>query len=126
LLPSARWQRGALRAGTAPAQIESMILMHSRPKEQREAVRNLLHLVLVRDMGTFNPDRFKDWIKDIDTKFRKVGLTLKFDIRSRTVYFTIKEIRSGRTAFNFSASSRVQFDDRDVVMSVEDFTKTSH
>ena len=101
-----------------------MILMHSRPKEQREAVRNLVHLVLIRDMGTFNPDRFKDWIKDIDTKFRKVGLTLKFDIRSRTVYFTIKEIRSGRTAFNFSASSRVQFDDRDVVMSVEDFAKT--
>lgn len=98
--------------------------MHSRPKEQREAVRNLVHLVLIRDMSTFNPDRFKDWIKDIDTKFRKVGLTLKFDIRSRTVYFTIKEIRSGRTAFHFSASSRVQFDDRDVVMAVEDFAKT--
>jgi hypothetical protein len=101
-----------------------MILMHSRPKEQREAVRNLVHLVLIRDMSTFNPDRFKDWIKDIDTKFRKVGLTLKFDIRSRTVHFTIKEIRSGRTAFNFSASTRVQFDDRDVVMAVEDFAKT--
>lgn len=100
-----------------------MIQMHSRPKEQREAVRNLVHLVLVRDMGTFNPDRFKDWIKDVDARFRKVGLTLRFDIRSRTVHFTIKEIRSGRTAFNFSASTRVQFDDRDVVMSVEDFTK---
>lgn len=98
-----------------------MILMHSRPKEQREAVRNLVHLVLIRDMGTFNPDRFKDWIKDVDARFRKVGLTLRFDIRSRTVHFTIKEIRSGRTAFNFSASTRVQFDDRDVVMSVEDF-----
>jgi hypothetical protein len=101
----------------------TMILMHSRPKEQREAVRNLVHLVLVRDMGTFNPDRFKDWIKDVDARFRKVGLMLRFDIRSRTVHFTIKEIRSGRTAFNFSASTRVQFDDRDVVMSVEDFTK---
>jgi hypothetical protein len=113
----------ALSAGTASAQPVPMILMHSRPKEQREAVRNLVHLVLVRDMGTFNPDRFKDWIKDIDTKFRKVGLMLRFDIRSRTVYFTIKEIRSGRTAFNFSASTRVPFDDRDVVMSVEDFSK---
>jgi len=97
--------------------------MHSRPKEQREAVRNLVHLVLIRDMGTFNPERFKDWIKDIDARFRKVGLTLSFEIRSRTVHFTIKEIRSGRTAFNFSASTRVQFDDRDVVMSVEDFAK---
>jgi hypothetical protein len=109
--------------GTASAQGTPMILMHSRPKEQREAVRNLVHLVLIRDMGTFNPDRFKDWIKDIDDKFRKVGLMLRFDIRSRTVHFTIKEIRSGRTAFNFSASTRVQFDDRDVVMSVEDFSK---
>lgn len=108
-----------------PLLLESpaMILMHSRPKEQREAVRNLVHLVLVRDMATFNPDRFKDWIKDVDARFRKVGLMLRFDIRSRTVHFTIKEIRSGRTAFNFSASTRVQFDDRDVVMSVDDFTK---
>jgi hypothetical protein len=110
-------------AGTASAQGTPMILMHSRPKEQREAVRNLVHLVLIRDMGTFTPDRFKDWIKDIDDRFRKVGLTLRFDIRSRTVHFTIKEIRSGRTAFSFSASTRVQFDDRDVVMSVDDFSK---
>ncbi|HEY8835053.1 MAG TPA: hypothetical protein VIM09_05670 [Chthoniobacterales bacterium] len=103
--------------------MRSMILMHSRPKEQREAVRNLVHLVLIRDMGTFNPERFKDWIKDTDARFRKVGLTLFFAIRSRTVHFTIKEVRSGRTAFNFSASTRVQFDDRDVVMAVEDFSK---
>ena len=100
-----------------------MIQMHSRPKEQREAVRNLVHLVLIRDMGTFNPDRFKDWIKDTDAKFRKVGLTLRFDIRARIVHFTIKEVRSGRTAFNFSASTHVPFDDRDVVMSVDDFAK---
>jgi hypothetical protein len=126
LLPSARWQRGALRAGTAPAQIESMILMHSRPKEQREAIRNLVQLVLMRDMATFNPDRFKDWIKDTDARFRKVGLTLLFDIRSRTVHFTIKEIRSRRTAFKFTASTRVPFEERDVVMSVEDFAKTAH
>ena len=97
--------------------------MHSRPKEQREAVRGLVHSVLTRDMGTFNPERFKDWIKEIDARFRKVGLTLQFEIRSRTVYFTIKEIRSGRTAYKFTASTRVPFEDRDVVMSVEDVSR---
>jgi hypothetical protein len=30
--------------------------MHSFSKEQREAVRQLLHTVLMRDMGTFGPD----------------------------------------------------------------------
>jgi hypothetical protein len=95
-----------------------MLLMHSRPKEQREAVRNLVHSVLTRDMGTFTPDRFKDWIKDVDARFRKVGLTLLFEIRSRSVHFTIKEIRSGRTAYKFHASTHVPFEDRDVVMSV--------
>jgi hypothetical protein len=99
---------------------EAVIQMHSRPKEQREAVRNLVHLVLTRDMGTFNPDRFKDWIKDTDARFRKVGLTLLFEIRSRTVHFTIKEIRSRRVAFNFAASTHVPFEDRDVVMSVDE------
>ena len=103
-----------------------MLLMHSRPKEQREAVRNLVHSVLTRDMGTFNPERFKDWIKDIDARFRKVGLTLVFEIRSRTVHFTIKEIRSGRTAYKFTASTHVPFEDRDVVMSVDDLSKGGH
>jgi hypothetical protein len=103
-----------------------MIQMHSRPKEQREAIRNLVHLVLTRDMGTFNPDRFKDWIKETDARFRKVGLTLHFVIQSRTVHFTIKEVRTRRTAFKFTASTRVPFDDRDVVMSVEEFAKTAH
>jgi hypothetical protein len=99
--------------------------MHSRPKEQREAIRSLVQLVLMRDMGTFNPDRFKDWIKDTDARFRKVGLTLLFEIRSRTVHFTIKEIRTHRTAFRFAASTHVQFEDRDVVMSVDDLPKTA-
>jgi hypothetical protein len=103
-----------------------MILMHSRPKEQREAVRNLVHSVLTRDMGTFNPERFKDWIKDIDARFRKVGLTLRFEIRSRSVHFTIKEVRSGRTAYKFTASTHVPFEDRDVIMSVEDFAAKSN
>jgi hypothetical protein len=100
-----------------------MILMHSRPKEQREAIRQLVHSVLTRDMATFNPDRFKEWIKDIDARFRKVGLTLLFAIRERSVTFTIKEIRSRRTAFKFTASSHVPFEDRDVVMSVEELGK---
>ena len=98
-----------------------MILMHSRPKEQREAIRQLVHSVLTRDMGTFNPERFKDWIKDVDARFRKVGLTLIFVIRNHGVHFTIKEIRSRRTAFKFTASTHVPFDDRDVVMTVEEF-----
>ena len=71
--------------------------MHSRSKEQREAVRQLIYLVLTRDMGTFNPDRFKHWIKETDSKFRKVGLMLKFEIRDRFVYFRIKEIRNGES-----------------------------
>jgi hypothetical protein len=98
-----------------------MILMHSRPKEQREAIRQLVHSVLTRDMGTFNAERFKEWIKEIDGRFRKVGLTLLFHIRERSVNFTIKEIRSRRTAFKFTASTHVPFDDRDVVMTVEEF-----
>lgn len=102
----------------------AMLQMHSRPKEQREAIRNLVQLVLIRDMASFTPDRFKDWIKDVDAKFRKVGLTLNFDIRSRTVHFTIKEVRTSRVAFKFMSSTRVPFDDRDVVMTVEDFAKT--
>ncbi len=95
--------------------------MHSRPKEQREAIRQLVQAVLTRDLGTFNPERFKDWIKDMDARFRKAGLTLNFNIRERAVTFTIKEIRTRRTAFRFTASTHVAFDDRDVVMKVEDF-----
>lgn len=98
-----------------------MIQMHSRPKEQREAIRQLVHSVLTRDMATFNPERFKEWIKEIDARFRKVGLMLIFTIRERSVHFTIKEIRSRRTAYKFTASTHVPFDDRDVIMTVEEF-----
>ena len=94
--------------------------MHNYSKEQREAVRHLLHTVLMRDMGSFNPDRFKDWIKDIDAKFRKVGLTLKFDLHNRSVHFSIKEVRTGRIAFRFTSATRVRFDDRDVVMASDE------
>ena len=109
------------RGGTPPAQSERMIQMHSSPKEQREAVRQLVHSVLIRDMGTFNAERFKEWIKETDARFRKVGLSLRFTIHDRSVHFKITEIRSKRTAFQFEASTHVPFDDRDVVMSVEDF-----
>ena len=112
-----------MSTGTASAWNADMIQMHSRPKEQREAIRNLVQLVLTRDMGSFTPDRFKDWIRDTDARFGKVGLTLQFEIRSRTVHFTIREVRTNRIAFNFAASSHVQFEDRDVVMSVEDLGK---
>lgn len=98
-----------------------MILMHSRPKEQRDAIRQLVHAVLTRDMATFNPERFKEWIKDVDAKFRRAGLTLQFTIRERSVYFTIKEVRTRRTVYKFAASTHVPFDDRDVIMTVEEF-----
>ena len=105
--------------GIRPAHNLAMTL-HSRSKEQREAVRQLVYLVLTRDMATFNPDRFKHWIKETDSKFRKVGLMLKFEIRDRFVYFRIKEIRNGRIIFQFDSSTRVPFDERDVVLSYEE------
>ena len=96
-----------------------MSYMHSHTKEQREAVRQLVYIVLTRDMSTFNPESFRNWIKDTDQKFRKVGLTLKFEIRERTVYFSVKELRSGRRVHYFDSSTRVPFEDRDVVMSAD-------
>lgn len=94
--------------------------MHSYSKEQREAVRQLLHTVLMRDMGTFTPDTFKTWVKEVDAKFRKVALTLRFQLSNRVVNFTIKEVRSGRTAFRFTSSTRVRFEDREVVISADE------
>src|SRR5918912_366513 len=99
--------------------------LHSATKGQREVIRQLVHSVLVRDMGSFNPERFKDWIKAMDVNFRKAALTLKFRIQDRVVHFEIKELRTGRTAFRFASSTHVNFDDGDVVMSVEEFAKRS-
>lgn len=93
--------------------------MHSISKDQRETVRQLLHIVLIRDMATFTPDRFKDWIKDVDQKFRKVGLTLQFAIRERVVAFSVRELRSRRAIYQFQSSTRVTFEDRDVILSVD-------
>lgn len=97
----------------------AMVGLHSHSKEQREAVRQLLHAVIIRDMSTFNPERFKDWIKDLDVRFRKVGMTMRATISSsRTVHFAIRDVRTKRGAFQFASSSRVQFEDSDVIMSL--------
>jgi len=93
---------------------------HSRSKEQREAVRKLVYLVLTRDTSTFTADRFKHWIKETDAKFRKVSLMLKFEIKDRFVYFRVKEVRNGRIIFQFESSTRVPFEERDVVLSYEE------
>jgi hypothetical protein len=93
--------------------------MHSASKGQREVVRQLVHSVVLRDMGSFNPQRFKDWIKQTDTCFRKFSLTLTFRIHDREVDFAVKELRTGRTIYQFSSSTRVRFDDRDVVISAD-------
>ena len=93
--------------------------LHSATKGEREVIRQLLHSVLVRDMSSFNPERFKEWIKAMDTNFRKVALTLVFRIHDRTVNFTIKQLRGssgsgGRVIFQFASATRVRFDDGDV------------
>jgi hypothetical protein len=62
--------------------------LHSPPKKQREAVRHRVYLVLTRDISTFNPDRFKHWLKETVTKFRKVSLMLKFEIRESVRLFS--------------------------------------
>jgi hypothetical protein len=90
--------------------------LHSATKGQREVIRQLVHSVMLRDMGTFNPERFKEWIKAMDTSFRKMSMTLTFRIHDREVHFAVKEIRTGRTIFHFTSATRVRFEDRDVVM----------
>jgi hypothetical protein len=96
---------------------------HSLSKGQREVVSDLLRKVLVSDMGTFTAERFKDWVKNLDNQFRKMGMTLQFEIRDRTVYFTVKELRTGRRLYHFSTSTRVRFDADDVIMSYEEITR---
>lgn len=85
--------------------------MHSATKGERDVVRQLVHSVLIRDMSTFTPERFRDWIKDMDRRFRKVALTLKFKIHDRSVHFMVQEIRSKRTVFQFNASTHLRFEE---------------
>ena len=96
--------------------------LHSVTKGTREAIRQLVHSVVLRDMGTFTPDQFKQWIKATDDRFRKMGLTLTFKIYEREVQFAVKEIRSRRTAYQFTSSTHVRFEDRDVVMDYDQLT----
>jgi hypothetical protein len=96
-----------------------MIGMHSATKGEREVIRQLVHSVLVRDMSTFNPERFKEWVKGMDANFRKVSFALNFRIQNRIVHFTVKEIRTRRTIFQFAASTHVSFDDTAVIMEVQ-------
>jgi hypothetical protein len=97
-------------------------VLHSYRKEQREAVSELVRKVIVTDMTIFNPERFRDWTKNLDYQFRKAGLTLRFDIRQGTVHFTVKDVRTGRRVYEFHTSTRVLFDDNDVVP-VEEMVK---
>lgn len=112
-----------VRIGTDIAQKAGMGAMHSYSKDQREVVNDLVRKVIVTDMGNFTPERFRDWTKNLDNQFRKRGLSLRFEIRQRTVHFSVKELRTGRRAFQFSASTRVRFDDRDVIMPMEDLAQ---
>ena len=90
--------------------------LHSLTKGTREAIRQLVHSVVLRDMETSTPDQFKQWIKEKDNRFRKMGLTMTFKIYEREVQFAVNEIRSRRTAYHFTSSTHVRFEDRDVVM----------
>jgi hypothetical protein len=109
--------------GTDSAQIARMASIHSLSKGQREVVSDLLRKVLVSDMGNFTAERFKDWVKNLDNQFRKMGLTLQFEIRDRAVYFTVKELRTGRRLYHFSSSTRVRFDGDDAIMSYEEISR---
>jgi hypothetical protein len=92
--------------------------LHSITKGEREVIRQLVHTVLLRDMTSFSPERFRDWIKAMDINFRKVGLTMICKINDRVPHFSIKQLRGGlaggRVIFQFSSSTRVKFDDSDV------------
>jgi hypothetical protein len=93
--------------------------LHSISKGEREVIRQLVHAVLTRDMATFTPERFRDWIKATDISFRKVGLTMTFKIHDRTVQFAIKQLRGGtgggRVIYQFASSTHVKFDDNEVM-----------
>jgi hypothetical protein len=45
---------------------------------------------------------------------------LKFEIRDRFVYFRVQEVRNGRIIYQFESSTRVPFDERDVVLTYEE------
>lgn len=91
--------------------------MHSVSKNEREAVRDLVHNILVRDMGTFNPETFQAWVKQFDERFRKVALTMRVELNNRAVNVVVKELRTGRAIVRFTCSSHVRFNDDEVSLS---------
>ena len=105
--------------GTDFALIHFAMSMHSFTKEQREAVRQLVQTVIVCDLGNFNPERFMEWAKQIDARFRKVAMMMTYSINDRKVRFYIKEVRARRTVFQFTASTNVHFEDHEVTPPVE-------
>ena|SRR5438105_2992058 len=109
--------------GIDSAQNPGMSATHSLSKGQREVVHELVRRLLICDMGSFNPERFKDWVKNLDNQFRRMGLALQFEIRDRTVYFTVKELRTGRRIYHFATSTRVPFEAGEVIMSYEELTR---
>jgi hypothetical protein len=98
-------------------------VLHSYRKEQREVVNDLVRKVIVTDLGNFNPERFKDWTKNLNYQFGKAGLMLRFDIRQGTVHFSIKDVRTGRRVYEFHSSTRVLFEDNDVTPLEEQIKK---
>ncbi len=95
-----------------------MVGLHTATKGEREVIRQLVHSVLVRDMSSFTPERYRAWTKTMDTSFRKVGLTLQSKIHDRFPQFTVKQLRGGpgggRTIYRFTSSTAVKFDEREV------------
>ncbi|MDQ6860734.1 MAG: hypothetical protein M3032_06215 [Verrucomicrobiota bacterium] len=98
-------------AGIAFAFHEAMVGMHNFTKNEREAVRQLVHKILTRDMASFNPESFQTWVKQLDEQFRKVAMTMRIELHSRAVHVSVKELRSGRVVFKFVCSSHVRFPD---------------
>lgn len=52
-------------------------------EQEREVVRQLLHKLIVTDLGSFHPDTFKSWIKRMDEPFRKIRLTMRLTINEQ-------------------------------------------
>ncbi len=75
--------------------------------------------MIISELGNFSPERFSEWIRQMDGKFRKVSMGLAFQISSRRVSFTIKELRSGRRVYQFKSSTSVRFEDGDVAYTPE-------
>ena len=93
-----------------------MLGMHNFSKNEREVIRQLVHKILVREMGNFNPESFQSWVKQIEEQFRKVAMTMRVDLNNRAVNVAVREIRSGRIIVKFTCSSHVRFDDDAVTL----------